>query len=64
MRFDILRLPAQADSAELATRYEQERSRAIQEGDEERAEQWGARADAERYVGSQVEGKVRNYWDS
>jgi hypothetical protein len=62
--FDILRLPSSTDSAELANRYESEQARALQEGDTERAEQWGARADAERYISSHVEGKVRNYRDS
>ena len=58
--FDILKLPCQSDSAELADRYEQERFRALQEGNTEQAEKWGARADAERYIGQSVEGKVRN----
>lgn len=58
--FDILRLPTSADSAELAARYEAERDQALQSGDIQRAELWGARADAERYNGAHVEGKVRN----
>jgi hypothetical protein len=58
--FDILRLPTAQDSAELATRYEAEQARAMAEGDTERAEQWESRAANERYVGSVVEGKVRN----
>lgn len=59
--FDILRLPTQQDSQQLAERYEAERSRALQEGDEARADRWEARANVERYIGENVEGKVTNY---
>ena len=64
MRFDILRLPTSTDSQRLADRYEAEQARALQEGNSEEAEQWGARADMVRYSGAHVEGKVKNYRDS
>jgi hypothetical protein len=56
--FDILRLPTTQEAQNLANRYEQEQEQALQSGDAARAEQWGARADAERYIAGSLQGKV------
>lgn len=55
--FNVLKLPTSTEALSLALSYEEEQERALQEGNVERANMWGARADSERYI-SQVLGKT------